>query len=330
MPSTVTQAPAHANAGKNSTWQLEHVACNLCGADSPRTLFTNDSHGFGLTTVACENCGLVYLNPRPTAGEYRRFYEGMYERLYPNAWSPGEAANVSAHRRLAWYRSFLHEKDRLLEVGPGAGAFLDAVRTEFPLAAIEGIEPSPDAVQACRNRGLNVRQGYLQDLSVAQPFNAVAMFHVLEHSLDPVGLLKDVHDRMSPGGYLFVEVPNIRGSWRGLGMLHIAHPYQYSVNTLAALVEKAAFSVKERVEIEEPGFESSVRVVARKQHFSENSKLSLPADDPADLAVMFAERLSGWRRDLARYRVKRTLLRALGPRATRTLRGSLTRLRLLK
>jgi N-acetylglucosaminyldiphosphoundecaprenol N-acetyl-beta-D-mannosaminyltransferase len=185
-------------------------------------------------------------------------------------------------------------------------------------------------VQACRERGLSVRQGYLQDLPTAQPFHVVAMFHVLEHSLDPSGLLSDIRERMAAGGYLFIEVPNIRGSWQGLGMLHIAHPYQYSGKTLAALAEKAGFSVVERVEIEELGFESSVRVVARKEHSSENSKLPLPADDPAELAALFAERLTGWKRDLARFRMKRSLLRVLGPGVTRTLRGSLAKLRLRK
>jgi transcription elongation factor Elf1 len=79
--------------------EVESVSCNLCGSDNSVELFSNDSHGFGLHTVMCKNCGLVYLNPRPTSSEYARLYSGIYETLFPTAWDLS-LADFKASRRL--------------------------------------------------------------------------------------------------------------------------------------------------------------------------------------------------------------------------------------
>ena len=48
------------------------------------------------------------------------------------------------------------------------------------------------------------------DLSEAEgEFDAILMFHVVEHLTDPVETLKECYARLKPGGFLYVEVPNI-------------------------------------------------------------------------------------------------------------------------
>jgi hypothetical protein len=183
-----------AKRARRARWQLEYVPCNLCGANSTLPLFGNDSHGFGLRTVVCALCGLIYFNPRPTAEEYRRMYDGLYEKLFPNAWLPETAADEAAKRRLQWYGDLLKPDLRLLEIGPGRGAFLEAVRSTVAGANVFGIEPSPDAVKACRARHLNVQHGYVDDLSGVPAMDMIAAFHVLEHALAPSALLADLWD----------------------------------------------------------------------------------------------------------------------------------------
>jgi SAM-dependent methyltransferase len=211
----------------------------------------------------------------------------------------------------------------LLEIGPGSGAFLDAAQKKVPGAVVFGVEPSPDAVKACRDRGLKVDQGYIENFSGPAVVDCIAAFHVLEHALDPTGLLADLWKRLSPGGVLFAEAPNVLGQWRGLGMIHVAHPYQYSPKTFQALLEKTGFEVIEMMELEEKGFEASFRCIARKP--KELSALSPAArpDSAADLGVLFQHRLSGWQADLVRFKLKRVAFRVLGPILTRTLRKGL-------
>jgi len=60
--------------------EVEHVPCNLCGRDEFQPVATRDKYRLPLTGVICGGCGLLYLNPRPTAAAYRRFYEGGGQR----------------------------------------------------------------------------------------------------------------------------------------------------------------------------------------------------------------------------------------------------------
>ena len=64
--------------------EVEHVSCNLCGSDESSTVATRDKYKLPLKTVICRQCGLLYLNPRPTAAIYRKFYEqgGQSDSIY--------------------------------------------------------------------------------------------------------------------------------------------------------------------------------------------------------------------------------------------------------
>jgi len=51
---------------------LEFVNCQLCGADSAKKLLSIDKFCY----VKCRNCGLVYLNPRPSPDLLNDIYQG--------------------------------------------------------------------------------------------------------------------------------------------------------------------------------------------------------------------------------------------------------------
>jgi SAM-dependent methyltransferase len=197
-----------------------------------------------------------------------------------------------------------------MEVGPGDGAFLKLLKAECRLGSVSGIEPSPKAAAVCRRRGLNVEEGYLTSSSPAGQFDCIAAFHVLEHALDPINLLRVFHSRLNDNGTLLIEVPNILGNWRGLGMIHIAHPYQFSPDSLRFALSLAGFRVLAIDALEEPVFESSVRATARKSATSE-----MPARPGAPISAvqsLFNHRLSSWKLDLFKYRAKRTVFRLTG------------------
>jgi len=286
-------------------WETEPVSCPVCSAGAFIPLFHNDAHGFGLRTVFCTDCGLVYLNPRPTAAEYERLYSGIYENLFPTAWEL-PLAELKANRRLEWYKKYLSPGINLLEVGPGDGAFLKLLKEQTEVSAF-GIEPSPKAVEVCRRRGLDVQQGYLS--CGDKRFNALAAFHVLEHSLDPIAMLRQFWQSLEFGGILLIEVPNITGSWHGLGMIHIAHPQQFCPATLGIALNKAGFEVMSLDAIEEPVFESSIRAIARKAQHPQNKIFRPPV---STIPLIFQERLANWKFDLLKYRLKRLVFRYSG------------------
>jgi 2-polyprenyl-3-methyl-5-hydroxy-6-metoxy-1,4-benzoquinol methylase len=285
-------------------WTKQFVACNLCAADDGETLFAHDQHGLGLRTVVCRRCGLIYLNPRPTAADYDRFYRHWYHRLYPSraAFHAGALGSrivaEAARLRLEAYGKYFCGAVDMLEVGCGEGAFLKTLRDSRQDWAVQGIDLAPAEVAACREKGLQVTCGRLEDFSNA-PHTHVAAFHVFEHALDPSAMLKEMASRIVCDGYLFLEVPNIQGSWRGLGMIHVAHPYQFAPSTLTAMVEKAGLSVVHCEEIETPLMPSSLRLIARNR--APASTLAVPDKLPiAEVQTIFRRKLAHWRRDWAR------------------------------
>lgn len=286
-------------------WKTEIVSCPICSSSSSIPLFNNDSHGFGLHSVLCEQCSLVYFNPRPTEAEYQRLYTGIYEKLFPSAWDL-KLAEFKAERRLQWYRNYLTPGSNLLEVGPGDGAFLKLLKQQTKVT-ISGVEPSPDAVAVCHRRGLAVQQGYFEP--TGQTFNTLAAFHVLEHSLSPVSLLCKFWHALNDDGMLFIEVPNIMGRWNGLGMIHIAHPQQFCPASLSIALDKAGFDIVSIDAIEEPVFESSIRAIAKKTANHKNQLIEPPIQE---IEWIFSNRLANWKTDLLKYRAKRFAYRISG------------------
>ena len=99
----------------------------------------------------------------------------------------------------------------LLDIGSGTGEFLQFMKGKGWKAA--GLELSVDARALAQRRGLEVHGLTAERLLALQPerrgsFQAVSLFHVLEHLPDPVRLLKTARALLSPGGILVAQVPN--------------------------------------------------------------------------------------------------------------------------
>ena len=60
-----------------------------------------------------------------------------------------------------------------------------------------------------RSRGLDLRTAALEDAGIPRAaFDAVSLFDVLEHLLDPLTIVTAAIDLLTPGGILFLYVPN--------------------------------------------------------------------------------------------------------------------------
>jgi SAM-dependent methyltransferase len=220
-------------------------SCPVCGSESH---MTDSFHPAALHK--CGGCGLLF-----NAAVHPHLVDELYEGdVYA---ADRMAAHTSdrqfdSRKRAAWVRRSA-AGSRLLDVGAGTGFFV-AAAGECGFVAI-GIEPSDLAARFGREQlGVDVRTGYLEQLELAPgPFDAITMWHVLEHVPDPVALLRTVRARLDAGGVLFVEVPNIEsvgaeifaGRWAHLD--HLAHACHFAPRSLAIAVERAGFEVVELV-----------------------------------------------------------------------------------
>jgi len=164
--------------------------------------------GAAFSIVQCRACDFGLTRPRPADLDpyyptgYRRF-----DRL-------GVAALRSAYRRrIAGWMVRLPATGRALEIGSGTGWMLRALR-ERGWDAI-GTERTAEAAQVASSASgsATVLVGGLDAVEAVPAFDLIVMFHVLEHLDDPVAVLRDVAQRLRPGGVLVLGLPNV-GSWQ--------------------------------------------------------------------------------------------------------------------
>ncbi len=240
------------------------AACPVCGSPAPST-----ERFRPVALRRCASCGLLFAADLP--GDAGRIYaDDAYaaQRMDDHT----RRRRHDAERRVRWTRARVRGA-RLLEVGAGTGFFLArAVADGFDAI---GVEPSDLSASFARTRlGVDVRTGYLDTADLPErEFDAVCMWHVLEHAADPVGLLRDVRARLRPGGRLVIEVPNIesvgarlrRGSWAHLDPgAHVCH---FAPGSLTAALERAGFAVVELRTLVE-GYDDDPRVRLRPRRLA--------------------------------------------------------------
>lgn len=195
----------------------------------------------------CPACGLHWLLDPPTGAELDELYtSGFYVPAPPR----GGALIRGLHRVNNAIR--LRELDdlepgRLLDVGCGKGRFLAAARDAGWDAV--GVEFAHASAEAARASGVEVHEGDFLEVSLPGGFDAVTMWHVLEHLPDPAAAVTRAADLVRPGGHVVISVPNIDSiqarvgadSWFHLDLPR--HLFHFGPRSLTALVEQTGLRV---------------------------------------------------------------------------------------
>lgn len=250
---------------KRLLFDLEWVRCDLCGGDSPRQIAAFDNKYSSIpkkfTLVKCSSCGLIYLNPRPTADSMAAFYSEHYYGTRPHINIGVEKLWRSFSRMMTGFNPWLHgfRKGTLLDVGCGDGYYLDGLR-EMGWKELYGLDPSSIATDLTSARGFEVSQGDLLTNNYPDSFfDYVIMKQSLEHIRSPSRALMNVRRILKDTGTLIVEVPNVSSVERRLFQSHWAswhlpaHLYHFSPNTLRNLLGRCGFSVKKVGHSPSPG-----------------------------------------------------------------------------
>jgi len=186
---------------------LEAVpTCLLCGGGSSRLLFEVAPYGYR----ACAACGLVRLSPRVAAGDLESFYRETYQDVYEGTSVPLDKQLANPTFEFRARRLARHCKGRrFLEVGCGDGNFLAVLRSQG--WEVAGTEVSEAAARAARERhGIDVDVIAFRGTGPTGRWDAVGLYHVLEHLYEPRLTLKQLREVLPMGGVLHIQVPNRR------------------------------------------------------------------------------------------------------------------------
>lgn len=241
---------------------MEYVTCNLCGHDDTRVRFpstlpegappqnveafrcTSPGYGRHHTIVKCQNCGLIYTNPRFTGEEILDSYVAVEDPLYLEE---RDGRVLTFERHLRPLEKIKAPPGKLVDMGAYTGVFVE-IAAQHGWDAF-GVEPSHWAVEQAREHGLHMIEGTLANSGLADnSLDVVTMWDVIEHVPNPFGEMQQAQRLLKPGGLLVVHTMDIDsrfarvmgGRWPWLMEMHI---YYFSRRTLKHMLEKVGFTV---------------------------------------------------------------------------------------
>lgn len=199
----------------------ENSVCLLCGSVEQCTLGQRGNREYSgadsgamphvyTNLVRCRNCGFIFCNPAIKGLE-------RFERDHYN--NPEVYSAYLGHNNLSVFRigeSLLRKikpSGKLLDIGAGKGDFVSLARKNGYEA--KGIEPSPRFCEYARDTyAVPVEEGYLGqgDHFKNEKFDAITLFHVLEHVARPQELLAIIAQYLKEDGVIYIEVPNADAS----------------------------------------------------------------------------------------------------------------------
>ena len=247
----------HGGSQKDFYGENEREFCNcpFCDADN----YVKLDEDKGLAVVRCNECKLIYTNPR--AKDAQENYFGDADVFYEEA-------------RLIFKGKKPHHRDRnyeyeikrikrfkrsgsLLDIGTNMGFFLRKAREAG--FTTQGVEPSPALSEIARREfKLNVQTAFLENASLEKNhFDVITLIDVFEHVTNPADLLKISHELLKEDGIIVIKVPNgdynhfkmKLGKWTGKGKNmdiwdcceHVVH---YTPRTFKKMVGKYGFKVR--------------------------------------------------------------------------------------
>jgi 2-polyprenyl-3-methyl-5-hydroxy-6-metoxy-1,4-benzoquinol methylase len=251
----------------------EFVVCDQCGSSLKTPLFNKlDSELSSpekFIIVKCQNCGLMYLDPRPTKDEIGSFYPKnyySYQAGEPAGFSnklariarlgaPGYKNQKTASKLI--YKIFhgrivtfpFQQDGKLLDIGCGSGVFIKELNSLGWDSY--GTEIDKVAVESAKKAGLKVFCGELADALFPENFfDVVTIKHVIEHVHSPKAVLSEINRIMKTNGTLVITTPNFAcyethvfgRFWSSFDVPR--HIYFFSFETLQRLLKSNGFEIE--------------------------------------------------------------------------------------
>jgi SAM-dependent methyltransferase len=189
-----SERPAALDPRIDEAEQISRDICPLCASPDRIAFRTVTRLGSMYELVRCSGCGFVYAKTarRDTAdhGEISTLYWRFRSRHHQI-------------RRLIHLN--LKPGSRIVEIGCGRGE-LGYIMRDDPYTYV-GYEPASGLSRFGQQHGVNVVHDFFKG-EAAPPADAIVIDNVLEHVLDPQGLLADAVTTLRPGGLAVVIVPN--------------------------------------------------------------------------------------------------------------------------
>ena len=242
------------------TKRIHYNHCPVCGSPAIRNVLSVKDYtvsGELFPVAECNQCTLRFTQDIPSADSIGPYYKsedyishsntskGLINRLYQSV----RKRTLDVKRDLI-IKITGKSKGVLLDIGSGVGSFAFAMKKNG--WDVIGIEPDPGA----RDKARKLYRMELEDIDrfyklTPGGFDAITLWHVLEHVHDLKGYVSQLEHLLKPGGKAFIAVPNYtsfdashyRQYWAAYDVPR--HLYHFSPDSFRRLIKYYRFHLKE-------------------------------------------------------------------------------------
>lgn len=237
---------------------IHYTHCPVCGSDKIREVLRAKDHtvsGEIFPIFECGDCTLRFTQDVPDATSVGPYYQsdnyishtntskGIVNRIYHLV----RRTTLARKRKLVQHASGL-ATGKLLEIGSGTGSFLHTMKSHG--WETTGLEPDAGARQIAKELyGLGLYETDLLYGLPADSFDAITLWHVLEHVHDLSRYISQLKTLLKPAGRLIIAVPNYTAAdekvykafWAAYDVPR--HLYHFSPRSMQVLMERHGLKV---------------------------------------------------------------------------------------
>lgn len=232
---------------------VHYSTCPVCGSENIHPQLKAKDHTVSQKEFEiwhCDNCTGRFTQDVPAQDAIGAYYrsdsyishsdtkKGLINRLY----------HIVRNQTLAGKKKLLVKetgllKASLLDIGCGTGAFIHYMKTHG--WGVEGLEPDEQARQKAMEL-YELQPAPIDELFSKKPgsFNAITMWHVLEHVHELHRYMDQLKNILAPTGKIFIAVPNYTSADAAYYGEHWAaydvprHLYHFSPASMKQLIEQ--------------------------------------------------------------------------------------------
>jgi 2-polyprenyl-3-methyl-5-hydroxy-6-metoxy-1,4-benzoquinol methylase len=205
--------------------------------------------------VECEECHFIFTNPRPNTESIGRYYESdkyishtnKGNDLINSVYKVVRSFTLKSKRNLI--NRLAKRKGTLLDMGCGTGEFIHTCQQDG--WKVKGIEPSPHARKQAEELNQTSLYSDLFQVEDSAQFDAITLWHVLEHVDDLQATVKKLKQLLKSDGVLVVAVPNYQSLDAQIYQEHWAaydvprHLYHFSQKSMEKLMNGHGLKIEQ-------------------------------------------------------------------------------------